>query len=146
MKKIDGTYSINTQGVVMNIKTNKKLSHTISNGYVVVSLYRKSKKLHQLFAQCFIPNPNNYKYINHKDGNKLNNSLDNLEWCNYSMNLKHAWDNNLRVWNPKSARVSRFNDTEKTEIKSLKVTKTNKEIAQLYNCHPSIIQRITSNK
>ena len=50
MKKIDNIYTINTLGVVINTKTNKELSHTISNGYVIVSLYRKSKKCR---AYCF---------------------------------------------------------------------------------------------
>lgn len=47
--------------------------------------------IHQLVALEFIPNPNNYPIINHKDGNKENNCISNLEWCNYSHNIKEAY-------------------------------------------------------
>lgn len=39
------------------------------------------ERVHVIYAHCFIPNPNEFKYVNHIDLNKLNNSLDNLEWC-----------------------------------------------------------------
>lgn len=62
--------------------------------------------VHRVIASCFIPNPNNYPCINHKDGNKLNNSLDNLEWCTYSHNLVHAFENNLnRANQPKAINI-----------------------------------------
>lgn len=51
----------------------------------------KRMYIHQIVAQTFIPNPNNYPIINHKDGNKLNNNIYNLEWCNYSYNCKEAY-------------------------------------------------------
>ena len=50
----------------------------------------KNYSIHRLLAEVFIPNPNNYPVINHIDGNKQNNSLDNLEWCTYSHNNKEA--------------------------------------------------------
>jgi hypothetical protein len=56
----------------------------------------KKVLLHRLLAEAFIPNPDNLPCVNHKDGNKLNNSLDNLEWCSYSDNLKHAYAKGLR--------------------------------------------------
>ena len=76
--------------ILSNNKTN-------GNGYKVVSLNKnsrgKNKYIHRLVAESFIPNPNNYKYINHKDENKANNKVDNLEWCtaeyNNTYNNKH---------------------------------------------------------
>lgn len=56
----------------------------------------KDCKVHQLVANAFIPNPNNYKIINHI-GNPLNNKVDNLEWCTQGQNIKHAYDNDLRI-------------------------------------------------
>lgn len=47
-------------------------------------------KLHRLLAICFIPNPKLFPVINHKDGNKLNNSLSNIEWCSIKHNNQHA--------------------------------------------------------
>lgn len=46
-------------------------------------------------AANFLDNPNNYPEVNHKDGNKLNNNVENLEWVSTSVNTKHAYDNNL---------------------------------------------------
>ena len=146
MKDIDETYSINIHGVVKNKITGIELIHGICNGYTVVCIHRIPKKLHRLLAKTFIPNPHKYRCINHIDGNKQNNDLSNLEWCDHSHNLQHAWDNNLRTWNPKSGRKSKFNKKQKEDIRLLKRSKTNKEIAQIYNCHTSIIQRITSGK
>ena len=64
-------------------------------GYLRVSLVingkQKSFLVHRLVAICFIPNPNDYKEVNHIDGNKLNNHVSNLEWCNRQQNIVHAW-------------------------------------------------------
>lgn len=71
-----------------------------NSGYLRVNLYDKRGKsskyyIHRLVAQAFIPNPYNYKIVNHIDGNKLNNCVDNLEWCTQSENKKHAVKNEL---------------------------------------------------
>ena len=70
-------------------------------GYLLVTLInekgRKNKRIHRLLMETFIPNPDPaiYKHINHKDTNKLNNSLDNLEWCTPKENSQHALKNGL---------------------------------------------------
>lgn len=51
--------------------------------------------IHRFVASEFIPNPNNYEIVNHKDGNKNNNHIENLEWCSRSENIQHAYDNDL---------------------------------------------------
>lgn len=55
------------------------------NGYLIISLRsnnkRKNKYIHRLVAEAFLDNPENYKYVNHKDYNKKNNNINNLEWC-----------------------------------------------------------------
>jgi len=152
MKKIDETYSINTQGAVLNVKRGKELKHSIMNtGYVRVTLYGKTKALHRLLAIAFIPNPDNHPVVNHIDGNKTNNNLDNLEWCSISYNQKHAYANKLRLPSGGSSGGvkhprSKFNEQDILDIKELKKTHTNKQIAEQYDCHTSIIQRITSGK
>lgn len=64
------------------------------NGYSGVFLQKNKKStrksLHRLVAESFIPNPNNLPQVNHKDGNKLNNRVDNLEWCSQSENQIHS--------------------------------------------------------
>lgn len=66
-----------------------------NNGYCRVTLSKgktkKYKSIHRLVAETFIPNFNNYNVINHKDGNKQNNRVDNLEWCTQKHNIKEAF-------------------------------------------------------
>lgn len=87
-------------GTSTNWKKNTHVKPYVNNkGYMCVHMYKDSKchrfLLHRLLATYFIPNPNNLKFINHIDGNTLNNSLDNLEWCTHQQNMQHAWDTGL---------------------------------------------------
>lgn len=86
-------------------KTKQKETYGYKNkkGYMVVNLVsnkkntkRKNVMIHRLVAEAFIPNPKNYPYINHIDGNKTNNNVSNLEWCNNSMNQIHAFATGLQ--------------------------------------------------
>lgn len=65
------------------------------NGYLSVTLKtkngRKTCLVHRLIAMCFLDNPDNKPCVNHKDGNKRNNSVENLEWCTYSENELHSY-------------------------------------------------------
>lgn len=84
----------------------KNKSQTISKtGYYICALYKNGKgrtfKVHRLIAEAFIDNIDNLPIINHKDGNKLNNSIDNLEWCDYSHNNKEAYKQGLKEKNLK---------------------------------------------
>ena len=65
-----------------------------NKGYECVDLWdnnHKKKLVHRLVAEAFIPNPEHKKVVNHKDGNPLNNKIDNLEWCTYSENMLHSF-------------------------------------------------------
>ena len=93
-------YDITEDGKCINKKTGYIKKTFISNtGYKRVSLWNNGKQqkfsIHRLVATKYIPNPNNYPLVNHKDGNKLNNNVDNLEWCDLSYNTKHAYKHNL---------------------------------------------------
>lgn len=69
-------------------------------GYLAARIQVKEKRkyvyVHQAVVKAFIPNPDNKPVVNHIDGNKLNNNLENLEWATYSENLKHAYKMGLR--------------------------------------------------
>lgn len=67
------------------------IPHKNIHGYYRINLKQKKYSVHRLVAETFLENPNNYPCVNHKDGNKLNNNVDNLEWCTRSANTKHAY-------------------------------------------------------
>lgn len=69
---------------------------TNPNGYKVVTLSGKQLSVHRLVALHFLPNPYGYDQVNHKDGNKDNNHVNNLEWCSSLMNAEHALKTGLR--------------------------------------------------
>lgn len=98
VRSLDRERIFNSKGNKCFIK-GKILKPTLSNkGYYYVSLGRKNKFLiHVLVAKTFIPNPENKKTVNHKDGNKLNCNDWNLEWATYSENNKHAYDTGLKI-------------------------------------------------
>jgi hypothetical protein len=64
-----------------------------NNPYYAISIYSKNYEIHRLVAKAFIPNIDNKRCVNHKDCNKLNNCIDNLEWVTHSENIQHALQN-----------------------------------------------------
>lgn len=103
MKKIinDGTniHYITNKGAVLSYFNNKEKelkTQTDKKGYEKIKLNGKTYRIHRLVAEAFIANPDNLPQVNHIDGNKQNNDVSNLEWCDNSFNQKHAWDNNLQ--------------------------------------------------
>jgi hypothetical protein len=105
IKGYEGKYYITKQCEIFSFK-HKKMSQTDNgNGYLCVALRKevnkkKTVRVHRIIAQSFIENPNNYPIINHKNGIKTDNRLENLEWCSYSGNNQHAYDTGLHL--PKS--------------------------------------------
>ena len=77
-------------------------THENSSGYLRAGIHLKGEPkgksyfVHRLVAEKFVPNYDNKPFINHKDGNKHNNSAKNLEWCTRSENEKHAWKTGLK--------------------------------------------------
>ena len=105
-KKIKGfeRYSVGNDGTVINNITGVILSPREStNGYMRVNLRRgdkpyekpKTRSVHRLVAEAFIPAIPGKDYVNHIDGNKHNNNVSNLEWCTASENISHAIDTRL---------------------------------------------------
>lgn len=98
----------------------EKIIIPVSNhrGYLKVTLsknnIRKNKNIHKLVAIAFLSNPNNYNVVNHKDGNKHNNCVENLEWCTAKQNTAHAYNNNLM--HPRGRAVLQY-DKERNFIK-----------------------------
>lgn len=114
IKNYEGHYQISSIGRVRNIISGKlKTLFKHICGYEKVTLYNngKGKKyyIHRLVAEAFIPNPDNLPFVNHKDENKTNNCIDNLEWCTNEYNLNYGTRNN---------RISKkqINDANKSKV------------------------------
>ena len=161
-----GSYIVSNDGVIRSvsrdIKNNldrsvvgithrkgKELCRTITAfGYCVVKLYLESKKktifVHRLVAEAFIPNPQKLPYVNHKDGNKLNNNAVNLEWCTASQNTQHAYDNGLM--NTKRGEQNYRSVLKDVDIPIIRQLNTDglshQKIADLYKCSKSTIQNV----
>ena len=105
----EGFYQISNFGRVKSLggicgtcKRKEKIRalHHTKDGYVKVRLLRNSNdktyRVHRLVAEAFIPNPNGYDTVNHIDGNKDNNCVDNLEWCDRNKQMQHAYKLGLK--------------------------------------------------
>ena len=98
VKSLERTIEYNknsSKGIVVKRTYKEKiLKGLLRNGYYHIHLHNNCKikvwKIHRLVAIAFIPNPNNYPIINHKDENPKNNCVENLEWCDYKYNANYG--------------------------------------------------------
>jgi len=147
-------YYVNIKGEVYSLKRYKFMGHIITNGYWTVRLHNNDTKvhrtisIHRLIAENFLPNPENKPFINHIDGNRLNNNIDNLEWCTPKENIQHAFklgliDRTKSIGVPKKKKL---NLEQVLEIKKLlnDNVKT-KDIANKFEVGADIIRSIKNN-
>lgn len=138
-KQIEDTrYYVSDKGRVKNADKDTLLYPFLCKGYYYVHLGRvRKERIHRLVAIAFIPNPNNFPEVNHKDENKLNNSVDNLEWCDGKYNMEYSFGKKISQYDVKTfklintfnsaAEASRVLNLDKSSI--LKCTKHNKRNA-----------------
>ena len=91
----EGLYEVSNKGNVRNVRRNTLLRlQKTNNGYIQVWLYkngiRTGLRVHRLVAKAFLLNPENLTEVNHKDEDKTNNNVDNLEWCNRKYNVNYG--------------------------------------------------------
>lgn len=145
-------YSIDEYGNVYS--KNKQLKSNIDKrGYLRVWLYknkiRKEMPIHRAVAISFLGYKENLT-VNHKDGNKLNNHISNLEWISNADNIRHSFINNIR---PKETMGKRKNNVYAVSLENqtqiicaFETGLFNKtELAKEFNCHRSTIRRILNN-
>jgi hypothetical protein len=115
-----------------------------NNGYIRIS----GTHLHRMIAEAFLPNPARLPFINHKDGNKLNNDVSNLEWCTHKHNVKHAYEIGL-YFNEKGekARNVKLKELEVLAIRKLYAEgRTQQSLAEQFNIGRGTIGKITTRR
>ena len=144
-------FLINKNGEVKNTKTNHVYKNYVhSSGYVVLTLPMgnrgkvKTIRLHKALAETFIPNPNGYKIVHHKDENKSNFSLSNLEWTTNKLNTQY----HLQELNKNTP----FFNNRKLTKKDIDFIKNNKgkisysKLAELFNVSKTTIVNVMNDK
>ena len=147
-KEFYGNYIVYPNGVIYSLNSKKELKKRIVNKYEVVTLFqnkkRKDFKVHRLVAICFLENTENKPFVNHIDGNKLNNNISNLEWCTHRENIDHAMLNGLTEFkgekNP-SSKLKEHNVLEIKKLYSLKET-SHRKLAKMFSISKTQIGRI----
>ena len=129
-------YNILENGSIIKISNGQECAqHQNTGGYYRVTLTtddnkRQSFYVHRLVAIAFLPNPNRFPCVNHKDENKANNSVDNLEWCSYEYNNNYG----TKIERMVQARKNNGTyTTPKTAIKIIMKDKKTGEILHYFN-------------
>ena len=153
----EGQYEVSNMGrlryvakTVMRFRKDTSRSHAVSikgkttngyfnkKGYLATKLWKdKDKKcviIHRLVAMAFIPNPNNLPQVNHIDGVKSNNKVQNLEWCDNSHNIKHAYSNGLMNRKGERQNTCKIKETDVLEIR------------EFYSKNPNSLLKIYAEK
>lgn len=142
----EGLYEVSNKGRVRDCKGKIKPMYKNNKGYLCLSLYYKGKTyhptIHRLVAKAFIENPNNYDQVNHKDCNKSNNTVNNLEWCNQRYN----YDEGMKTFQYSKNEAHYFAKLKNSDIPIIydlyKLGFTRTTISKIFDINPSSLNAI----
>ena len=149
------THAVNENGDVINIRRRDYIKQSLNHkGYPMVCLENKrSRTVHRLVAEMFIPNPHNKPQVNHINGIKTDNNVNNLEWSTNAENIKYAFDNDLIDRNlikinatGSNNNMSKLSESDVLAIRELAKDKPDAEIAKCYNVSRPTITLIRNRK
>ena len=162
---VSGRYMISNHGNLRSLDRKDSIGRELEgrerklrlnpNGYLDVNLHKDGKvlncKVHRLVAETFLRNTDNKRTVNHIDGNKINNRVDNLEWATHTEQQKHAYDSGLKV----SKKGEQCYNCKLTEAKVREIRErrtknpevwTFRKLAKEYGVSKSQIHRIISGE
>lgn len=163
IKNYEGLYEINRSGDVKSVARKVKYKNSFRHikghllkqhigvkGYSYVPLAKDAKsklyKVARLVALNFIPNPENKPQVNHKDGNKLNNNVDNLEWVTNKENNNHGWQTGLMKHRGENHPKATLKDETVLKIRALADRYSQVELVTMFKSDSSQISRIINRK
>ena len=155
----EGRYSVDDTGVIYTARRRGTSGGILpqrlnSSGYYRVDLQDGNKKrsvfVHRIVAEAFIAMEPGRDFVNHKDGNKLNNHVDNLEWCTRSENINHAYKNGLmHEVHPSGEQHTNSKVTDEEAITIYQLYRTGVsgiQIGKMFNVGKNVAYRIVNGK
>jgi hypothetical protein len=140
-------YEASTLGKIRNAETKRELKFSeIRRGYKIFKAYykdgdKRNMTVHKAVATTFVPNPDNLPQLNHKNGNKADNRMENLEWCTCKQNIKHAFKEGLRKKTYTIEHRAKITEKMARRIKmGLEMGLRQNELVDIYNVSKSTVE------
>ncbi len=141
-------YVVYNDGTIYSLQSKIFMkSQENTNGYLFVKMSGKLKSIHRLVGKLFIPNPDNKKEINHIDGNKQNNNVDNLEWVSPSENIQHKINKLGKDHRGSKNGMAKLTLEDVDKIKMLyQAGYTQKKLGEMFNITQGKISKVVNGK